>query len=1167
MQTFASGEEVNEISIDNDFVGGNDKIAGADEVKNLNAQLYGVTSSTINLDDYELHNGLIVKPSGSDVWVYRTSDTTRNYKIINVEAGKNIKITANANYAAKFTFLKSYPETIVNNTTQADFCEGITGELSVTMNSSLERVIPSDCAYMYVLIKDGATTDRTPSSIEYLAESGDIQSIEARIGYYVCDSEGNVAAKIVSDAAGYVLSRGGSMKIKMTNANTADNVTLNINSTGAKTLYYKGEAASSANSWEAGETVEVYYDGTNFYANNVGGSDGVFYTGETVSEVSIVNIPTAGSNDLVKSGGVESFVADVNSIGKREISLDFYGFTTKAYYTINSEGYIVSSTDDRAKVTYTNAPVNKGAILQFAGNNSNRTAFVIGISSVPITDDNLGSVQITLLSYKTYTASSTMSEKIVVPFDGYIVFHRISTLWFNLVTNTSNVTAIKDNSVLDVSELNNTNYASLQDAIAAVPTSLQRGGMEIRFIQFIPATYTVVKTEGVTTQPAGTEVMEALNLEDGIYTADEMEGVEPPASGSVTYYLTVTDGNTTTYTTWVITKDSNDVQKYLQYRLMTADWSSNVKDWADYNGDASEKIEDALTDDVTVVEFNYTMTYWSEKSLINPPLPKDKKYTITVTVTGESNDKMRYLYLMSNSSSLTYPNIGFGVRALEDGPMTFEVTPTFDVVAIRLDSASSIWSGSVDVSIVVETKEDKYVSSSLIDEKIAAERINDIGVSINVFGDVLPEQFKTKLVETNDDLLIACQGDSVTGLTQKCNPSPDPAHDCPGGQYQSFVYLLQKNVGKTKPFYNRLDSQRNNADFFTKTGTWERTASYSDIQGIPSAYQEASVTCLTYRSNNVGASIAFSFDADSYEKCNIIFTRCVDGGDAVLNVQQGNGKLLASIDRVTWVEANGFSHSQQLESRPTNTAGAETFDKTGKALCQRHRRLWLKKADSTVTGTLNITYSKVGSDSSYVYCWGTEMYSGRGIFFDNIGRGGKSMNALKKSISDIFDRNPDLTILEMPLANDTNVGYAASNEELLGDKYYGGYFLNDIDGYSYKIRSENYTKYPIIVVLPHPRSQAFDENDNAILSPEGCLRTAPNYDLYKMVWAYLRTNLKNYDNVRFVNLCDQFLNEAKYRYGSWHDGLSANCMTDDGIHLNQRGADAYNKYLAPIFQC
>jgi hypothetical protein len=91
------------------------------------------------------------------------------------------------------------------------------------------------------------------------------------VGYYECATAAATAAKTVT-ASWFTLRVGGSMKIKMTYANTAaSGVTLNINSTGAKPLYYDGSAVSASNTWKAGETVEVYYDGTNFYANNVAG--------------------------------------------------------------------------------------------------------------------------------------------------------------------------------------------------------------------------------------------------------------------------------------------------------------------------------------------------------------------------------------------------------------------------------------------------------------------------------------------------------------------------------------------------------------------------------------------------------------------------------------------------------------------------------------------------------------------------------------------------------------------------------------------------------------------------------------------------------------------------------------------------------------------------------
>ncbi|MBR6903389.1 MAG: hypothetical protein IKN32_00870 [Bacteroidales bacterium] len=96
-----------------------------------------------------------------------------------------------------------------------------------------------------------------------------VDGLQAQVGYFVCSTAAATAAKEVT-AASYVLGNGGAVKIKMDNANTANSVTLNINSQGAKTLFYEGSEASKYNSWKAGEIVVVFYDGTNYQAFNIG---------------------------------------------------------------------------------------------------------------------------------------------------------------------------------------------------------------------------------------------------------------------------------------------------------------------------------------------------------------------------------------------------------------------------------------------------------------------------------------------------------------------------------------------------------------------------------------------------------------------------------------------------------------------------------------------------------------------------------------------------------------------------------------------------------------------------------------------------------------------------------------------------------------------------------
>lgn len=99
----------------------------------------------------------------------------------------------------------------------------------------------------------------------------------ANIGYFVCDTANGTPAKVIT-AAGYELFQGGSIKVKFTNRNTALSATLNINGKGDKALYYGGKPVSNSNSWDNGEVVDIYYDGTSYYANNVEGNfkDGIF---------------------------------------------------------------------------------------------------------------------------------------------------------------------------------------------------------------------------------------------------------------------------------------------------------------------------------------------------------------------------------------------------------------------------------------------------------------------------------------------------------------------------------------------------------------------------------------------------------------------------------------------------------------------------------------------------------------------------------------------------------------------------------------------------------------------------------------------------------------------------------------------------------------------------
>ena len=84
--------------------------------------------------------------------------------------------------------------------------------------------------------------------------------------YGTCDTAAATAAKVVTCSDFDALMTGVTIRVKFANANTAASPTVNINSTGAKSVYRFGSTAPvDGNSWNAGEVVELVYDGTSFF--------------------------------------------------------------------------------------------------------------------------------------------------------------------------------------------------------------------------------------------------------------------------------------------------------------------------------------------------------------------------------------------------------------------------------------------------------------------------------------------------------------------------------------------------------------------------------------------------------------------------------------------------------------------------------------------------------------------------------------------------------------------------------------------------------------------------------------------------------------------------------------------------------------------------------------
>lgn len=89
--------------------------------------------------------------------------------------------------------------------------------------------------------------------------------------YGTCETAANTAAKVVTCANFDKLLTGVTIHVKFTNSNTVANPTLNVNSTGAKSIYRYGTTTpgtAASSSWNAGAVVSFTYDGSAWQMND-----------------------------------------------------------------------------------------------------------------------------------------------------------------------------------------------------------------------------------------------------------------------------------------------------------------------------------------------------------------------------------------------------------------------------------------------------------------------------------------------------------------------------------------------------------------------------------------------------------------------------------------------------------------------------------------------------------------------------------------------------------------------------------------------------------------------------------------------------------------------------------------------------------------------------------
>lgn len=156
------------------------------------------------------------------------------------------------------------------------------------------------------------------------------------IYYGTCSTAADTAAKVVTltDATGFSLTTGAVVVVKFTNANSIASPTLNVNSTGAKSIYRYGTTAAStsqsSSGWRAGAVQIFVYDGTGWIRD--------FWENSTYSNVSLgqgyATCSTAAAT-TAKTASLSSYALTTGGV----VAVKFtYSVPASATLNINSKG-------------------------------------------------------------------------------------------------------------------------------------------------------------------------------------------------------------------------------------------------------------------------------------------------------------------------------------------------------------------------------------------------------------------------------------------------------------------------------------------------------------------------------------------------------------------------------------------------------------------------------------------------------------------------------------------------------------------------------------------------------------------------------------------------------------------------------------------------------------
>lgn len=259
--------------------------------------------------------------------------------------------------------------------------------------------------------------------------------------YGSCSTAAGTAAKTVT-VDNFSLETGARVAVKFTVTNTAGSPTLNVNSTGAKAIYYKG-AAITAGYLAANKVYEFIYNGTQWDLVGDVDTNTTYTFNGAVSTIKDSNL--TASRALVSNGSGKVAVSDVTS--------------TELGYLDGVTSAIQTQLDGKAPSSHNHSA-------------SNITSGTIAAARLPAASGTAAGITIVYPSQSCTTFSSdsgTVTPLAVQKGAKMFAITRPSSTTTNAVARYSNTTGDVQNSKITIEDVTNTRDTSKQANVLVIP--------------------------------------------------------------------------------------------------------------------------------------------------------------------------------------------------------------------------------------------------------------------------------------------------------------------------------------------------------------------------------------------------------------------------------------------------------------------------------------------------------------------------------------------------------------------------------------------------------------------------------------------------------------------------------------------------------------------------